>query len=135
MDHPWAGIVLDESSILKAFDGKTREALIRVGAAVSRSALCCTATPSPNDYVELGGHSAFLGVLNRTSRCSRSSSSTTGSDAAQLAAEGPRRDAFWRWVATWARALRAPADLGYDDEGFELPPFDGRDDLRRRGHA
>ena len=122
MDRQWAGIVLDESSILKSFDGKTREALIQ-WAQPYPFRLCCTATPSPNDYMELGGHSAFLGVLNHKQMLSMFFVND-GIDAGSWRLKGHARGEYWRWVATWARALRAPSDLGYDNEAFELPPIE-----------
>lgn len=117
----WAGIVLDESSILKAFDGKTRAGLIAWGQHFPYR-LCCTATPSPNDYMELGGHSDFLGVLSHKQMLAEFFVND-GISAGSWRLKGHARDAYWRWVASWSRALRSPADMGYDDEGFDLPPL------------
>lgn len=122
MGEDWAGVVLDESSILKAFDGKTREALIQ-WAQPYPFRLCCTATPSPNDYMELGGHAAFLGVLSHKQMLAEFFVND-GIDAGSWRLKGHARGQFWRWIATWARALRAPSDLGYDDDLFELPPIE-----------
>jgi hypothetical protein len=122
MDREWAGIVLDESSILKSFDGKTREALIR-WAQPYPFRLCCTATPSPNDYMELGGHAAFLGVLSHKQMLAEYFVNA-GISAGSWRLKGHARGQYWRWVATWARALRAPSDLGYDDDRFALPPIE-----------
>lgn len=122
MDLPWSGIVLDESSILKAFDGKTREALIEWGREFPYR-LCCTATPSPNDYQELGGHAAFLNVLSHKQMLAEFFVND-GISAGSWRLKGHARHIYWRWVATWARALRAPSDLGYDDESFALPPIE-----------
>lgn len=122
MDRQWAGIVLDESSILKAFDGKTREALIG-WAQPYPFRLCCTATPSPNDYQELGGHAAFLGVLSHKQMLAEFFVND-GISAGSWRLKGHARDVYWRWISTWARALRAPSDLGYDDELFRLPELD-----------
>lgn len=122
MDLPWAGIVLDESSILKAFDGKTREALIQWGRRFPYR-LCCTATPSPNDYQELGGHAAFLNVLSHKQMLAEFFVND-GISAGSWRLKGHAREEYWRWVATWARALRTPSDLGYDDERFVLPPLE-----------
>ncbi len=119
--HPWAGLVLDESSILKAFDGKTRDELTRFGQAV-RYRLCCTATPSPNDHEELGGHAEFLGILSRKQMLAQFFVND-GISAGHWRLKGHGRRPFWAWVNTWARALRSPADLGYDDDGFKLPPL------------
>lgn len=117
----WAGLVLDESSILKAFDGKTRAELIAWGQRFPYR-LCCTATPSPNDYMELGGHADFLGVLSHKQMLAEFFVND-GISAGSWRLKGHASDSYWRWIAQWARALRSPADLGYDDEGFALPPL------------
>jgi hypothetical protein len=120
-DMPWAGLVLDESSILKAFDGKTRDLLTAFGRDI-RYRLCCTATPSPNDYEELGGHSEFLGVLSRRQMLAEFFVND-GLAAAHWRLKGHGQAAFWRWLAGWSRVLRSPADLGYEADGFALPPL------------
>ncbi len=120
-DRQWAGVVLDESSILKAFDGKTRGALI-AWAQRFPFRLCCTATPSPNDYMELGGHADFLGVLSHKQMLAEFFVND-GISAGSWRLKGHAQEIYWRWIATWARALRTPSDLGYDDGAFELPPL------------
>ena len=121
----FSAVVLDESSILKAFDGKTRTALIQ---AFSRTPyrLCCTATPSPNDIAELANHAEFLGLMTRPEFLS------TWFINIQTATKGKTKgwrmkkcavEPFFRWLASWAMALRSPADLGYDDAAFRLPPL------------
>lgn len=120
-DMEWAGVVLDESSILKAFDGKTRSELTSWAQRIPYR-LCCTATPSPNDYEELGGHSEFLGVLPRRVMLAEFFVND-GLEAAHWRLKGHAGGAFWKWVASWSRALRSPADLGYPDDGFALPPL------------
>jgi hypothetical protein len=115
----WAGVVLDESSILKAFDGKTRAALIEWAQRFPYR-LCCTATPSPNDYMELGGHADFLGVLSHKQMLAEFFVND-GISAGSWRLKGHARDLYWRWIASWARALRSPADLGYHDDHFDLP--------------
>lgn len=117
--HPWQGVVLDESSILKAFDGKTRAGLTEWGQTIPYR-LCATATPSPNDYEELGGHSEFLGVLNRRQMLAEFFVND-GISAAHWRLKGHGQEAYWRWIATWARAFRDPSDLGYPSDGFNLP--------------
>ena len=117
--HHWTGVVLDESSILKAFDGKTRAALIEWAQRFPYR-LCCTATPSPNDYTELGGHADFLGVLSHKQMLAEFYVND-GISAGSWRLKGHACTVYWRWVATWARALRSPADLGYDDDRFSLP--------------
>ena len=117
----WDGVVLDESSILKAFDGKTRRELTEWAQRIPYR-LCCTATPSPNDYEELGGHSEFLGLLPRRVMLAEFFIND-GLSAAHWRLKGHAAGSYWQWVASWARALRSPADLGYPDDGFALPPL------------
>lgn len=121
IDHRWSAIVLDESSILKAFDGKTRRGLTDWAQSINYR-LCCTATPSPNDYEELGGHSEFLGLLNRRVMLAEFFVND-GLSAAHWRLKGHAGSLYWRWIASWARALRSPSDMGYDDAGFALPPL------------
>jgi superfamily II DNA or RNA helicase len=120
-DHPWAGVVLDESSILKALDGKTRHELTGWASRIPYR-LCATATPSPNDFEELGGHSEFLGVLNRRQMLAEFFVNE-GIDATSWRLKGHAGGAYWRWLRSWAQAFRSPADLGYPEDGFELPPL------------
>ncbi len=118
---PLAGIVLDESSILKAYDGKTRTAIIEAfGATPYR--IACTATPAPNDFMELGNHADFLGVLTRAEMLA-TFFVHDGGDTSSWRLKGHAEDAFWRWLCTWAVTLRKPSDLGYSDDGFTLPPL------------
>lgn len=116
------GVVLDESSILKAFDGKTRTRLIEVFAGTPYR-LCCTATPSPNDPVELGNHAEFLGVMRHVDMQQRFFEHDAG-DTGNWVLKGHARRAFWRWVATWAICLNKPSDIGFDDTGYDLPPLE-----------
>jgi superfamily II DNA or RNA helicase len=120
-DMAWAGVVLDESSILKAFDGKTREALTAWASEIPYR-LCATATPSPNDYEELGGHSEFLGVLNRRQMLAEFFVND-GLSAAHWRLKGHAQHLYWHWIRTWASALRSPRDMGYEHAGFDLPPL------------
>lgn len=123
LDHfdpdQFSGIVLDESSILKAYDGKTRTAIIR---AFERTPfrLACTATPSPNDMMELGNHAEFLGVMSRTEMLS-TFFCHDGGDTSQWRLKGHAERDFWRWLCSWAVSVRKPSDLGYSDAGFVLP--------------
>lgn len=117
----WSAVVLDESSILKAFDGKTRDRLTQWAQHIPYR-LCCTATPSPNDYEELGGHSEFLGLLPRRVMLAEFFVND-GIEASNWRLKGHAGKGFWRWVASWARAIRSPADLGYRSNGFKLPPL------------
>ena len=113
------GIVLDESSILKGFDGKTRK-LITEFAETIPYRLCCTATPAPNDYMELGNHAEFLGVMRMTEMLSMFFVHD-GGDTSKWRLKGHAEMAFWKWVCSWAVAIRKPSDLGYEDGAFILP--------------
>lgn len=117
----FVGVVLDESSILKSFDGSTRTAIIEAFRD-TRFRLACTATPAPNDYTELGNHSEFLGVQSRVEMLSEYFVHDGGSTQ-DWRLKGHARAAFWRWVCSWAAVVRKPSDLGYSDEGFALPPL------------
>lgn len=115
------GIVLDESSILKSYTGKYRTELIeRFGNVPFR--LCCTATPAPNDFMELGNHAEFLGAMSRTEMLSMFFVHD-GGDTQSWRIKGHAESEFWRWVCSWAVMIRKPSDLGYDDGKFILPPL------------
>jgi superfamily II DNA or RNA helicase len=121
--HPsvFGGVVLDESSILKSFTGPTKRMLCDAFSATPYR-LAATATPAPNDHMELGQHAEFLGVMPGPEMLSRwfiSDQTTMGG----YRLKGHARADFWRWVASWARAATVPSDLGGDDEGFVLPPL------------
>lgn len=126
LDHfnpdDYTGVVLDESSILKAFDGKFRNQIID-SFRDTPFKLPCTATPSPNDYMELGNHAEFLGVLTRTEMLS-TFFVHDGGDTSQWRLKGHAQRDFWQWVCSWAVMIRRPSDLGYDDGAFVLPPLD-----------
>lgn len=115
----FAGVVLDESSILKAYDGKTRTAIIEAFAKTPYR-LACTATPAPNDHMELGNHAEFLGIMSRTEMLSMFFTHD-GGDTSHWRIKGHAEKEFWAWVCSWAVMLRTPSDLGYSDEGFDLP--------------
>ncbi len=115
----FSGIVIDESSILKSFDGKFRNAVIeRFGATPYK--LACTATPAPNDFMELGNHSEFLGNLTRTEMLS-TFFVHDGGDTSKWRLKGHATQDFYKWICSWAVMLRNPADLGYDGSRFVLP--------------
>lgn len=117
----FAGVVLDESSILKAYDSKTRNAIVAsFGKTPFR--LACTATPAPNDHVELGNHAEFLGVMLRQEMLA-TFFCHDGGETQVWRLKGHAEQDFWRWVASWAAMLRRPSDLGYTDDGFTLPPL------------
>jgi hypothetical protein len=114
----FTGIVLDESSILKSYDGATRTMLIEMfGATPFR--LACTATPAPNDFMELGNHSEFLGVLTRAEMLA-TFFVHDGGETQKWRVKRHAVKPWWRWVASWAAMLRMPSDLGYSDDGFLL---------------
>ena len=117
----FAGIVLDESSILKSFDSKTRNLLISAFQETPYR-LACTATPAPNDFMELGNHSEFLGVMTRTEMLSMFFVHD-GGETQKWRIKGHGQDKFWEWVSSWAIVMRKPSDLGYEDKGFDLPPM------------
>lgn len=142
----FSGMVCDESSILKNFDGK-RKAEVTEFMREMPYRLLCTATAAPNDYVELGTSSEALGVMGHMdmlTRFFRNVDNTGQTSAHQFRLHKDRLDAFvgkksywrfkhhaehdfWRWVCSWARALRRPSDLGYSDDGFALPPLEERE--------
>lgn len=126
------GIVLDESSIIKAYDGKTREQIISSFHAVPFK-LACTATPSPNDYTELGNHSEFLGIKTRAEMLAEYFVHDMD-NTHDWRLKGHAIDLFWRWVSTWGALIRKPSDLGYSDEGFELPPLVMKEEIVEISH-
>lgn len=118
----FGAVVLDESSILKSQDGKTRALLIEAFASTPWR-LCCTATPAPNDVTELAQHAEFLGVCSRGEMLARYfvSSHHKGGAGGEWRLKGHAHEAFGRWLASWGMFVRFPSDLGYDDDGFLLP--------------
>lgn len=134
----FAGVVADESSILKSFDGVRRAEVTEFMRRLPYR-LLCTATAAPNDYVELGTSSEALGylghmdMLNRFFKNQNNTSDTKGRwrghaaprlwEGKQWRFKGHAETPFWRWVCSWARAVRRPSDLGFSDERFTLPPL------------
>jgi DNA modification methylase len=113
------GLVLDESSILKAHDGKTRQHIITSAQGVPYR-LSCTATPSPNDFEELGNQCEFLGVMTRTEMLATYFVNDTG-DTGTWRLKGWGASKFWEWMGSWAVVLRNPSDLGFDGSKYILP--------------
>lgn len=113
-------VVLDEASILKQSDGKTRTALIDWARDVSYR-LACTATPAPNDVEELTSQAEWVGAMSRAHMLAGYfvHDSDTG-----WRLKGHARRPMFQWMGTWAVALRRPSDLGYDDSGYDLPGLD-----------
>lgn len=119
--NKFVGIVLDESSRIKSYDSKTRDQVIgEFGRTPYR--LACTATPAPNDYMELGNHSEFVGAMTRAEMLSMFFVHD-GGETNKWRLKGHAESDFWRWVASWAVAIRKPSDLGYSNEGYDLPPL------------
>jgi hypothetical protein len=125
----YAGAVCDESSILKNFDGKTKAAVTEFMRTLPYR-LLCTATAAPNDYIELGTSSEALGELGFMDMIGRffKKAETTLSRREELRAgkyrfRGHAEQHFWRWVCSWARAVRKPSDMGCDNGQFVLPPL------------
>lgn len=137
----FAGVVCDESSAIKAFDG-ARRALVTDFMRKMPYRLLCTATAAPNDYIELGTSSEALGELGYMDMLNRFfvNKNKTSDIKGRLVGfamprmwetkvwrfKGHAEEPFWRWVSSWARAMRRPSDFGFDDDGFVLPPLEHR---------
>lgn len=121
----YVGVVLDESSILKSMDGKTRNAILDAFRQTPYR-LACSATPAPNDHMELGNHAEFVGIMTREEMLSMFFVHD-GGDTSQWRLKGHATEAFWTWVCSWAITIRKPSDLGYDDGAFVLPPLNLED--------
>ncbi len=135
----FGSIVLDESSILKSIGGKTRQKLTELCKHVPYK-LCCTATPAPNDYIELGNHTEFLGICKMSEMLAMffinaNKEHTFSYEGIVYRKKGHNKDGtewrlkhhaeqhFFQWLASWAITMTKPSDLGYDDDGFILPPL------------
>ena len=112
-------IVLDESSILKSFTGKVRTQIID-SFKNTPYRLACTATPAPNDYMELGNHSQFLGIMTREEMLSMYFVHD-GGQTSKWRLKGHAEESFWEWMASWSVFIDNPKNLGYEIEGYELP--------------
>jgi DNA modification methylase len=136
----FGAIVLDESSILKAIDGKTRQKLTRLCANIPYR-LCCSATPAPNDYTEIGNHAEFLGVCTMGEmlgmffiNANKQQTLVMGDQVYEIKGSNKggqewrlkhhAEERFFQWLSSWAITLSKPSDLGYDDNGFILPPLE-----------
>lgn len=117
----FGGVIIDESSILKSTDGKYRTALIEACQSIPFR-LAATATPAPNDFMELGNHAEFLGVMRYTDMLATFFTHDGGSTQ-NWRLKGHAENEFWKWMASWAVMLRKPSDLGYANEGYDLPPL------------
>lgn len=116
-----SGVVLDESSILKNYSGATRKLLTDMFEATPYK-LCCTATPAPNDYMELGTHAEFLGVMKQQEMLA-TFFCHDGANTSKWRLKGHAKEKFFEWVAGWACCMTTPADLGFDADGYDLPPL------------
>lgn len=117
----FVGVVLDESSILKSYTGKVRNQIIEMFANTPYK-LACTATPAPNDYMELGNHSEFCGVMTRAEMLAMFFVHD-GGQTSKWRLKGHAKDIFWQWMASWSVFLDNPKDLGYNVSGYDLPPL------------
>lgn len=142
----FVGVVCDESSILKSFDGVTRAQATEFMRKLPYR-LLGTATAAPNDYIELGtssealGHLGFMDMLSRFFKNNRNNSALNpfgrdgGERMPQWRFRGHAERPFWRWVCSWARALRRPSDLGFDDAKFSLPKLTEREHIVKSQRA
>jgi len=117
----FVGVVVDEGSILKSFNGKFRQQ-VTDAFEYTPFKLSPTATPAPNDYMELGTQAEFLGVMKRNEMLAMFFTHD-GSDTSKWRLKGHAQKRFWEWVASWAAVVTKPSDLGYDDGDFNLPPL------------
>jgi len=115
----FTGIILDESSILKGMNSKTRIAITDSFLSTPYK-LACTATPAPNDYMELGNHSEFLGVQKRSEMLAMFFTHDSG-ETSKWRVKGHAAQRYWEWVSSWAVVIRKPSDLGYEDGEYVLP--------------
>lgn len=117
----FGAVVLDESSCIKHHDTKTLAALLE-SFRDTPFKLACTATPAPNDWTELGTHAEFLGICTRAEMLSEFFCHD-GGKTQTWRLKGHARAAFWRWVASWGAMVSHPRDLGYEADGYDLPPL------------
>lgn len=115
----FVGVVLDESSILKSYSGKVRTAIIQNFHEVPYK-LACTATPAPNDYMEIGNHSEFCGVMTRAEMLSMFFVHD-GGGTSKWRLKGHAEDVFWQWLSTFSVFVDNPNNIGYNIDGYNLP--------------
>jgi hypothetical protein len=127
----FCGVVLDESSILKNFEGKTKELIIS-RFADTQYKLACTATPSPNDPMELGNHTEFLNVMSRVEMLAMYFVHD-GGETAKWRIKGHCQSAFWEFVSTWSVMLSKPSDIGFGAKGYDLPDLNLIEKQVKRG--
>ena len=117
--YEFSGVVLDESSILKNYEGSTKNMVIDYFQQTPYK-LACTATPSPNDFMELGNHSEFLNIMPRNEMLAMYFVHD-GGETAKWRLKGHCEDGFWKWVSSWAVMLTKPSDIGFNADGYNLP--------------
>lgn len=120
-ESTFEGIILDESSILKNSTGATRIALTEKFKHTPYK-LCCTATPAPNDFMEIGNHAEFLGIMTQVEMLA-TYFVHDGKNTSKWRLKGHARSKFFEWIASWACCMTSPADLGYDGKDYYLPPL------------
>jgi hypothetical protein len=118
----FGAVSLDESSILKSFGGKTTQALIGLFEH-HRFRLSATATPAPNDHMELGNQAAFLGLMSAQEMLMRWFINDTATASQEWRLKGHAEEDFWDWLASWSRMAQSPDDIGFDGARFNLPPL------------
>ena len=117
----FSGVAFDESSIVKSVDGKTKQKLFdSFGRTPFR--LACTATPAPNDYMELGNHSELLGIMKASEMLS-TFFVHDGGETQKWRLKGHAENDFWKWLSSWAICIQHPRDIGFEQEGYDLPPL------------
>ena len=115
----FVGVVMDESSIIKSFSGKTTQQMLELFKHTPYKS-AYTATPSPNDFTEIGNHAEFLGVMSRSEMLATYFVHDSG-DTAKWRLKGHAETEFWKWIASWAMVVKNPEDLGYDGSKYKLP--------------
>lgn len=125
----FGGLVLDESSILKSYQGKTKKFIVDYFVPSIQYRLFCSATPAPNDHLELGNHSEGLGVMPSSEMIARWFINSAN-DPGDLMVAGKYKilehgkEDFWRWLSSWSACISKPSDIGYSNEGYDRPPLD-----------
>lgn len=132
-DCTFTGVVLDESSILKSFTGKVRGQIIDFFCHTPFR-LACTATPAPNDFMELGNHAEFLGIMSYSEMLAMFFVHD-GGQTNKWRLKGHAQDVFWKWMGSWAVVLDSPATLGYSAEGYDLPALNVQKIIADNGEA
>lgn len=119
--HLFSGVVCDESSILANHEGKTKNKLVDIFSATPYK-LCASATPSPNDPMEIGSHAEFLDVMTRAEMLSMFFIHD-GGETSKWRLKGHAENRFYEWLATWCVMFNNPGDIGFDNTGYDLPPL------------